>query len=253
MPEYFSHRLDLAVRLRDASSGNEIGEQGVLFFQNGKILNARRSEHGCWLFLDIGRKDFQLFIEAEGFETAQIPVCYGTLDKNLPVVEIPLVPKQNSWHVPALITIAGKLKGIEELQAVAIRETDLYVVSYEGESRLLTLYNPHRITLTEGYYALAKQDWRGFEMIKIVKRLSDGRIQAARPLKLEWRGNYPLVRPVCGRVSEDGSYLLRVPDYGPDSAWLARCAVGGKEYFQTIDERHSTLCVSVEGQAGKEG
>lgn len=253
MPEYFSHRLDLAARLRDASSGNEIGEQGVIFFQNGKRLNARLSEHGCWLFLDIGRKDFQLFIEAEGFETAQIPVCYGTLDKNLPVVEIPLVPKQNPWHVPALITIAGKLKGIEELQAVAIRETDLYVVSYKEESCLLTLYNPHRKKLSESDYALADSSWREFEIIKVVKRLSDGRIQAARPLKMEWKGNYHLVRPVCGRVSEDGSYLLRVPDYGPDSAWLVRCAVGGKEYFQTIDKGHSTLCVSVEGRAEQKG
>lgn len=253
MPEDFCNRLDLAVRLVDAVDGRAIGEKQATFLRNGKQFMPRLSANGHWLLVNTGREDFLLGVHVRGFEEIWIPVRYKTLSQRLPEIEILLVPKQSAWNVPPLVSLEGKMEGMEELQAVEKREEDLYAVSYDEKDGTLSLYNPHRKKLTQSYYALSCRDWREFEIIRILKQLPKDMVQTDYVPKKAWKGSCSLVHLVHGMVSANGRYLLRLPDNGTDSEWLVRCVVRGEEYFQTINIRHPVLTCFTEGQIEKKG
>lgn len=250
MPENFGSRLDLAVRFVNAVDGSVIREDQAVFFHNKKALKPRQSEHAYWLFADTGRADFILGVNVHGFEKTQITVSYKMLCENLPTMEIPLVPRQSAWNNPPLLTVEGKMEGLEEVQAVAKRESDVYAVSYEERDCKLSLCHSRRTNFADSYYALASSDWQEFEIVRILKKLPADMVQIDHALKKRWQGICFLVHPVYGTVSEEGRYLLRVPVYGKDAGWLARFVVRGKEYFQDFDVRNPIISMEEDNVKG---
>lgn len=235
----FTHRVDLIVTLRDALSGNPIMDYQAVFSRDGVPFKLRASETD-WLGVNTGRKDFLLGVDVRGYEKTEIRVKYESLDMRLPVVEIPLIPTQNIWSMPPLLTLEGSMKGIEELQAVSLREEDIYFISAGKDSQRISLYNPYRKSLRCHSYAVVDKERQEFEIVTILKTLPDDMVLLSHALKRKFKGNNPLVRPIYGMVLKEGKYLLRVPQ-SKDSVWIVRFVVEGKVYFQVVDFQKSAL------------
>lgn len=237
----FTHRVDLIVTLRDALSGNPITNYPAAFSKNRVPLRLRAADTD-WLGVNIGREDFILGVNVRGFEETEVPVKYENLDTILPAVEIHLVPTQNIWSMPPLLTLEGSIAGMEELQAVSLEETDVYFVSAEKDRCRISLYNPRRKMLRYHSYAVVDKERQEFEIVTVLKTLPDDMVLLKHDLKKKFKGNNPFVRPIYGMVSEEGKYLLRVTK-SKESAWLVRLVVEGKEYFQVVDFHNPALSI----------
>lgn len=237
----FTHRVDLIVTLRDAVSGNLLTGYPAVFLRDGEPVRLRAADTD-WLLVNSGRNDFILGVNVRGFEKTEIPVQYESLDTRLPTVEIHLVPAQGRWNMPPLLTLEGSMEGIEELQVVSLGETDLYFVSAENDKRRICLYNPRKKMLRYSSYAVVDKERQEFEIVTVLKTLPDDMVLLDHDLKRKFTGNNPFVRPIYGMVSEEGKYLLRVPE-STEPVWLVRFVVEGREYFQTVDFHDPVLSV----------
>ncbi len=61
------HRLDLAVRLIHAVTGDPITDGRAMFWQDGKSLRLGLKSSSDWVGTDIGREDFVLGVNVRGF------------------------------------------------------------------------------------------------------------------------------------------------------------------------------------------
>lgn len=242
----FTHRIDLIVTLRNAVTGNPVMDDQTAFSWNGVPLKSRAADT-CWLFANTGREDFILGVNVRGFEKTEIPVEYHILDARLPAVEIHLVPAQNTWNMPPLLTLEGSMAGIEEIQAVSLKETDLSFVSAKKDECRITLYNPHKKILRYSSYAVVDKERQEFEIVTVLKTLPDDMVLLKHDLKRTFKGDNLFTRPIYGMVSEEGKYLLRVPKHA-ESSWLVRFVVEGKEYFQSVDFDNPVLLAGERNQ-----
>ncbi len=252
--EIVSHRLDLAVRLKNAVTGNPVTGGKAMFLKDGRSLGLKCKGGAEWAGVDTGRENFVLGVNVRGFEKTSVPVRYELLDQKLPLLEVPLIPEQTPWNAPSYLTLEGSLDNIEELQAVPLKGGDLYVVSYEERDRMISLYNPHKKILRLSTYAVVNQKNQEFEMITVLKEAPDGRYQLARRLSKNLDGRSPFVHPVFGMVSCEGQYLIRIPRYKDGTEWILRYVADGREYFRTTDLNESvSLTVNRRGRTGKKG
>lgn len=252
--EIVSCRLDLAVRLQNAVTGDPVAGSRPMFQKDGKNFKLKPAGGADWIGVNIGREDFVLGVNVRGFEKTVVPIRYELLDPRLPIVEIPLIPEQTEWDKPSYMTLEGSLDKIEELQAVPLKGGDLYAVSYQKEERTISLYNPHKKMIRLSSYAIVDQKKQEFEIITVLKALPDGKYQLKEDLKKGFEGRSPVVSPVYGMVSQDGSYLIRIPRNRADTEWILRLVAGGKEHFQTADLLEPvSLTERRSKQSGKKG
>lgn len=239
-PILIVHRLDLALRLLDTTTGRDVSASQVRLFRDGKPLHPTEKETGLMVFPALGRNDFILGLQAREFEPVSYPVRFSELDEKTPYVELHLIPSVISASPMPCLTLSGKLPGISEITAVRLGETFCLIREFDTRKKLMTVFNPHRLEMGRTHYALVDPEGMRYERITIVKRVDDNTIKLDRALESKFGSNWPVCPVVFGRTDSEGNYLLRVRDDATNPKWLIRCMLGDEERFFIVDMREAT-------------
>ena len=211
------YRLDLLIRLVDTTTGAEVEERHVRFYKDGRPMEPVPRGSGSYAFLNCGREDCELQVEAYGYEICRVPIWYETLDSQLPVKEVFLIPSENTGKGAPVITFQGVLPGLEELQAVSIGTAWCNISAFDERKCIMTLFKTHRSPMNDVFYGLIHMDRQDFEPFVVEKELSDQTVKIRSPLQEPFSVNAPIARLIFGSVTQEGEYCLRVRD---DSAHL---------------------------------
>lgn len=231
----FTHSLSLVLRLLDTTTGLPVSFSDITL--EGSRERPREADIGTLLFIDLPHEDFSLRLHSRRFEDCEIAVRFGELDEKLPLLDVPLVPRAGLYGGEPLLTLEGVCPGITELCAARPGDTSCLFREFEERKRLLTVFNPHLLSLDRPRYALIDVENARCETVRILRRVDDSTLKLDRPLMGSY-GNYsPLTAVVEGLVRPDGSYIIRFRDDGSDAKWLLRYVVNGEERFKTADLR----------------
>ncbi len=230
------YSLDLLVSLKDSTTGHAVDERNVRFIRNGNMVTASARGEGCYIFLNEGRDNCLMRIECYGFEPKNLKVDYEKLDKIMPTLDVFLIPSENTSRGEELVTLSGKLSGLESLEAIHPGRAVTTVREVDVKKRICTLFSPNRrANLTESVYALFNAENATFQDIEIQEELSEKKIRLRKNPEEEFPPNSPLCRIIYGQVEEDGTYLFRVRNDGKNLRYLIKYVVNGQTRFKKVD------------------
>ena len=233
----FTHRLDLALRLVDTTSGAGVSGGGVTVRVDGKSVRFGEKGGGMLIFQNLGKSSFHLEVSSPAFETAELDVETDTLDKGLPLLELHLIPSRGYPGPAEFLTLEGTLPDIEELSAVRAGDSACLIREFDPRKRLLKLFNPHHLSMDRVLYALVDPDSESYEPFRIVRMQDAQTAKTDRVLETEFRNYFPVSPMVLGRCGGDGSYCLRVRDDAAEAKWIVRWTERGEVRFRTVDFR----------------
>lgn len=228
-----NHRLDLVIRLIDASTGRPVDERNCSFARNGEPFRMTDKGGGVYFLINAGREDFELLIDIYGYEAKKVFINYGELNERLPEKIIWLLPER-------ALSLDGTLKGIRSICAVRLVTPSCFVSSYDTRKNVLTLFNPHRLTMMHHKYGILGSDSNSFEPIYLNEEDGMMTIKPVSPLKRQPGVNDPIERIIEGEVFDDGRYCLRLRDDADRIEVLVRFEVEDREFFQKV-EMHETV------------
>ena len=231
-------RLDLLVRLIDTTTGAAVEERNVRFFKDGREVRPVPRGNGNYVFLNCGREDGLLEVRAYGYDLCQKPVSYETLDSQLPIQEMFLIPSENMEKGQPVITFSGNLPGLETIQAVNLGSTRCCISGFDERKRIMKLFKTHRSGMDDLYYGLIHMDRQDYEPFTVVKEISENSVKISQPLKKPFSVNSPIARIIFGRVTPEGDYCIRVRDDSERLLYLIRYVEKGNEKFKIADFRH---------------
>lgn len=228
------YKLDLIVRLVDTTTGLPVTEKQVVFRENGRVLALLARGDGTYILLNHGRADTGLEVSVVSYETAKVKVAYESLDGSYPAVTIPLIPVPAKSGYIEILTLEGKLPGIEALDAVDLGSPLARILDYQEKKGILRLLEGK--TLEEETYALVHEGPPfSFEEFGIAKRPDKKILRLKENLQPGWAAREAVTRIIRGAVNPDGSYLLRVRPTGRRAEYLIRYAADGAVRFKRID------------------
>lgn len=230
------HVLDLALRLLDTASGQVVGGDSVMLFRDGVRISCLE-RGGNLILTGLGRSDFTLTVSAAGYESQTLRIRYGALDPNLPYLQIHLIPGPDYCAPVPCLTLEGTLPGITALSAVRAGGSACLIRAFDPRTRILTLFNPHKLELDRVHYALVDPDRGVYEPFSILSRRSDQEFEVDRVWEAGFRNYFPVCPVVLGRTDPGGSYCLWVRDDGAQARWIVRWDAGDGPAFKTVDFR----------------
>lgn len=249
MPVTIVHRLGLALRLIDTTTGFPIQDRAVQLKWDGQPVHPMFRTDGSMIFVNQERRDFRLDIALPGFESRQLEVSYKDLDPGTLLLELHMIPSPdyNRSRFPCL-GLSGELPGIEALDAVRAGESPCLIREMDPRKKIVTLFNPHKLELNRTWYALVDPDRGVYEPFAVVRRLNDQQYKLNRALEMEFRNYFPICPLVFGGTGPGDRYRLMVQDNAAASRWIVRWVVGGTPHFETLDLRtQSQLPPAVSG------
>ncbi len=235
----FTHRLELALRLVDTTTGIGVSGVGTTVRADGTPQRFVMKD-GLLIFQGIGLRQFQLEVSSPDYEPARAQVDLDAMGRGVPLLGLPLIPSRNHVGVTELLTVEGVLDGIEELSAVRAGDNACLIREFDPRKRIVKLSNPHHLSMNRLLYALVDPDSGAYEPFRIVKMLDDQSAKIDRVLKTEFRSYFPISPVVLGSCRADGRYRLCVRDDGTEARWLLRWKVHGETHFRAADLRKET-------------
>ncbi len=229
------HSLDLAVNLNDTTNGYVVEERNVRFWMNGKAVQPVSRGSGNHVFLDRGREDCELEIQVNGYEPCRLKIRYEELDKLIPTKAVFLIPSENNGKGQPLLSLTGRLQGLEKLQAVSFSSTGCCINSFDERKCIMSLFKSYRYSMEGIYYGLLNMERQTYEPFVVTEELTALSVKLASPLREPFSVNSPIARTVFGCVDEDGSYCLRVRDDSDYLNYLVRYVVNGEVRFKKVD------------------
>lgn len=229
------YTLDLLVRLVDTTTGKVITERDVRFWRNGEAAQPAQRGDGNYIFLNTGREDCTLDVRVYDFEEAHVTIRYEELDAFLPAKDVFLIPSENTAKGEKLLTLSGRLPGLEAIEAVRLGRSFCTVKSFDARKRIMNLFKANGPGMEEIRYGLIHAETMTFEAFQVEKVISPTALKLKEPLKEEFRENAPVARIVYGQYAPDGTYLLRVRDDGTGRKYLVRYVISGVEQFRVED------------------
>ena len=233
----FTHRLDLAVRLVDTTSGREVSARGITVCVDGRPVAFGEKGTGMLILQNLGTRRFRLEISSSAYERAEAEVDLDALGKGIPLLELSLIPGPDYPGGAEFQTLEGHLPGIRNLSAVRAGDNACLIREFDPRRRMVKLFNPHHLALDRLLYALVDPDNGCYEPFRIIRRVDDQTIKTDRILETAFRNYFPISPAVMGLCSEDGHYCLRVRDDGTACKWLVRWEEQGIPRFRTVDFR----------------
>jgi len=230
-------RLDMVLRLVDTSLGRVVSLRDLAVYADELRLKFLEKDTGTLIFQGLPKRQFQLRVVSAAYETAELPVDLDQLDKQLPLLDVHLIPKEKFPGGVQFLTVEGNLPGIRELSAVRKGDNSCMAREFDPRRRLLQLSNPRGLLLDRVYYAIIDPDQDTCEPIQIMKMVDKQTAKLKTPLQKEFKIYFPICPVVFGKTSSDGHYCLRVRDDGLNAQWLLRWVVGDEEFFKTVDFR----------------
>lgn len=232
-----NHRLDLAIRLIDTTTGTAISERNVQFQRDGQVMYMVFKGGGTYICINETRDNFSLQITIYGYEESIVAIDYSKLDEHMPLKDVYMIPKENNPGTTVL-SLQGVRKGISDIQGVNVSSTFVFLQEYDERKRILSLFNPHHIDMDHVYYGVVHGEKEDYENIQVVKMKSDSSIKINPGLQEEFKMNDPVQRVIFGTTREDGSYLLRVPDNAQQAIYLVKYTVDGMSHYKKVDFRN---------------
>ncbi len=249
MPVTIVHRLGLALRLIDTTTGFPVQDREIRLTWDGAPVRPMFRTDGSMIFVNQERKNFRLGIVLPGFVSRELEVRYETLDPGTPLLELHMIPgpDYNRSRYPCL-GLEGELPGIETIDAVRAGESPCLIREQDPRKKIITLFNPHRLELSRTWYALVDPDQGIYEPFSVVRRINDQQYKLDRALEMEFRNYFPICPLVFGGTGPGERYRLMVRDDATASRWIVRWVAGGVPHFQTMDLRtQSQLPATVSG------
>ena len=201
------HRLDLVIYLVDTVTGAFITTRQVEFYRGGEMLPAVCKESGIYAFLNLEEGDFTLTVKVEGYRERQVKVVREALSRTAPILWISMVPGDDYPQKMLIHTIAGTMKGIEDICAVACGGWQMRIREIEKKTNTVKLFNPHGCLLYPVRYGIINQEEKTFEMVTVKEQISGEEIRISGSDIANRDNNYPFGRIVDGYV-KDGRYIL---------------------------------------------
>lgn len=233
--QVFTHRLDLALRLVDTTSGWNVPGFGTSALVDGEKVRFEEKPDNVLIFRNLEKRKFRLEVISPGFEIAQTDVDLDTLDKMLPLKELHLIPGENFPGEVKFHTLKGKLPGIKSLSAVRLSDNSVLIREFDARKRIATVFNPHRLALDRVQYALVDPDRNVYEPFLIKKMIDNQTLKTDRAPEMELKNYFRITPLISGIVSDDGDYCLRVRDDAETAKWLVRWEVSGEASFRIVD------------------
>lgn len=241
----FTHRLDLALRLVDTTSGRNISGQSVRTFLDGKpVFFGEKNDH-MLIFQNLEKRTFCLRIESRFFEPVQVDVDLDAMKKGLPLLELQLVPSRQYPGENVFLNLEGTLEGIRELSAIRLGDNACLIRQVDARKRLLHVFNPYHLSMDRVEYALLNPDRNQFESFRVLRLVNDQTLKVDQIPEMQFQNYFPITPIVFGVTRPDGSYCLRVRDDGEQARWLVRWVAQDEVEFRVIDFR-KTPCPSLE-------
>ena len=229
------HRLDLVLRLIDSTTGYAIPERKIqMVMRPDKHVKPIVRDDGTYLFIGIGRTDFEIDIHVYGYESKTEKVMFEDLDENMPIKEVYLLPKAISTREDNLLTLRGTLSGIEEVEAISLSSVVCNFKEYDKRRNILKIFNQHNVKMKDVHYGILDMENEMFEHFVIKKVLSTQELELRKSLEHDYTMNQPIARIIFGQVNEDGEYILTV-NAGQTAWYLVRYVVEGTVHYKKID------------------
>ena len=229
-------RLDLLIRLTDTTTGLSVGERGIRFTFNGEEIRPTARGFGNYILINYGRENGLMQIDVYGYETFETMVDYDKLDERLPTVDAFLIPSENDSSGPKMLSFSGTLKGLSSLECIHPGRALSGIREFDKKKLVMTIYAPNRrMNMVHSYYGLYHSEEDTYESIEITEQLDSNKVRLKDPLQEEFAVNAPICRRLFGRVSDDGSFLLRVRDDGKRQTYLVKYVVDGETRYKSVD------------------
>lgn len=229
------HSLDLLIRLIDTTTGFEIEEKDVHFYEDDKELFPRRKGLGMYIFINQPRFDFECKIKVYGYEPAAVKICYEDMDSMIPIREIFLIPSENGSRGEPVISFTGRLPGISAIEAVGLENTGISISEFDERKRIMKLFRTRQQNTENLYYGLVHMESQTYEKLEVEKTLPGPALKIKEPLKEKFSINSPIARVIFGSADQDGNYLIRVRDNREDLRFIVRYIVNGEVRFRTVN------------------
>lgn len=225
-------KLDLILHLVDTTTGLSVSQTQVTFHSDGMPVKFIKKEDGYYILLNYGRKDMQLEITAEGYETTMIDVVYDQLQDNYPEIDIYLIPLPDKYNHINLVTLEGILEDIESIDAIPFNEYVAKVSDYLERKQVLKLFAAK--SMEEKKYAIVHEEQMKFEEFSIKTNIDKFTLMLQNPLKVACKPDEKISRIVRGQVDKQGNYLLRVLEDAHGTEYLVRYRVKGTTKYKKI-------------------
>ena len=234
MPALIQHSASLVCQLFDATSGAPVMDI-PRFLADGVLQSPISKPSGHHVFLEPLPDTFVLETRVLGYEPDFMTVTRGEKDSALEFITVDLIPNPTFNRSPPCLTLEGRMKGINGIDAVRFSENTCLFREFDERKRVMTILNPHHLELHRTRYAVANPETQSYEPFVIVKRISDTAFKIDKPLEGEHAGNCPVSPVIPGAVGGDGNFLLRVRDVYSDLRYIVRWQREGKTGFKLID------------------
>lgn len=231
------HRLDLLIRLLDTTTGYEVRERDVHFYEDDKEVFPLYRGEGMYAFINFERIDRKFKVKVYGYEEIMVSISYENMDSAVPIQEIFLIPLEDIAKGEPMISFTGKLSGISHLEAVSLESSHCSINSFDERKRIMKLFKTRQTNMESLYYGLIHREKQTYERFEVEKELPDSRLKIKEPLSEEFSVNSPIARIIFGMVKEDGSYCIRVRDNREYLIYLLRYVVEGEVKFRVLDFR----------------
>ncbi len=230
------HKLDLVIQLVDTTTGVAVTEQNVHFLVDDAQIWPIQRGNGNFVFLNTGRRDFTLTMKVYGYEDAIVEIMYDKLDEVLPLKQVFLIPSEKLAKGSSLCSLTGTLQGLEEIEAVSLSQSNLTYSEFDARKCLLKLFLARgRLGMENVHYGIIHDDRTSYEHIEVAEELPPNTVRLKEPLKETFTVNSPIARVIFGKVSEGGTYLLRVRDDARTLEYLVRYRLRGEDHFKVVD------------------
>ena len=98
MEVVIDHRLSLALRLVDTTTGRTVLDRNTVLRRDGRLVHPMHKADGTLIFLGGARQNFKLEVHCAGFRPRQLEVDYAALDEKLWARFGPPPPWYAAWQ-----------------------------------------------------------------------------------------------------------------------------------------------------------
>lgn len=189
--------------------------------------------NGVYLFLGIGRTDFELEIHINGYESEKVKVMFEKMDENIPIMEVYMLQKENSAKGGNILTLRGKLPGIQTIEAVSLTNVVCCYKEYDKVQNILKVFNQHSVEIKDVHYGIIDVNSMKYEHFEVKEELSTQEIRLKNKLEKEYTVNQPISRVIFGKANDD-EYILTVT-CSKHLNYLVRYVVNDSVHFKKID------------------
>ena len=237
------HRLDLAIRLVNTVTGKVVNEYNAKFITGLTGVKAIPKQGGMYLFLNVGREEFEMEIHVYGYEPQKVQITFPKNQETLPIREVYLLPLETPIRED-ILTLRGELSGIEAIEAVSLADSSCCIKEFDAKKRIMSVLNQRNVRFHHTHYGVINRERTEYEHFEVEREISPQEIKCKQKLEKEFFINQPIARVVFGQIKGQGDYVLKVAN-DENVKYLVRYVVRGKIFYQTVDFHEKEITLKV--------